>query len=351
MVFNSLINFLVKNVERPIIKFFLFSLFDTSVGAMGMLLYGIFTHIYGPVWVRNQYIGLWLTTLVTFISVQSLYIEVKSWTKYSYFILDLVFFGTQIIVNSLMLIFYSMAVKIDASIWSAYLFSVNLTNLFILFSRRKNVKTQKQENQFAEDSSLTQPLNQNKEIAHKTIKEKLIIVVKILNGFLKVVFFIISCFLVIGACIDGTGRPFNRGKIINVRLDDTVSGEIIKINYFCSQSNTSDSIIMIEGDETHGIVDLLSLQTILAKENRTCCIWDKPGIGFSDYLYNGMKNYNSPLYHNMIKAILANENVTTFKKLAFVATGSFGGDLIYQYALDHSEMDHSEMDFYPYFRY
>ena len=341
MILNSIKNLLLKNVEKPIIKFFLFSIFDTLVGATGMLIYGIFTRIHGPIWVRNQFIGLWLTTLVMFISIQSLYIEVKSWTKYPYYLLDLIFFSTEIIINLLMIIFYSMARKIDASIWSVYLFSVNLTNLYILFARRKSVKGPKAENRSTEDPSITQPLNQNEETGVKSISKKLLLALENVNGLLKIIFLIFSCFLVIGACIDGTGRPLSRGKFINVRIDNTESAEYIKVHYLCSKNNKNgdnQSIFMIEGDATHGVVDLLSIQILLAMENKTSCIWDKPGLGFSDYLYNGMTSYNSPFYHNMIKEILANENIINSGKLRFVATGSFGADIIFQYALDHREM-------------
>jgi pimeloyl-ACP methyl ester carboxylesterase len=337
---NRMKNFLLKNVERPMIKFFLFSIFDTLVGATGMLLYGIFTHTYGPIWVRNQYIGLWLTALIMFISIQSLYIEVKSWNKYSSFLLDLMFFSVELIINLLMLVFYSMAKKIDASIWSVYLFSVNLTNLFILFSRRRSVKEKRDStnNQSAEDTLISHPLTQNQEVKSKSIKENLFFALKIFNGILRIACLIVSGFLVAGACIDGTGRPSIRGKFINVRIGDTESTDLIKLHYLCSKSSfdtNDDSVIMLEGDLTHSLVDLLSLQKLLALKNRTSCIWDKPGLGFSDYLYNGMKSYN--LYHNMINAMLANEEMLNLEKLSFVATGSFGGDLIYQYALDHPE--------------
>jgi len=239
-----------------------------------------------------------------------------------------------------MIIFYSMAKKIDASIWSVYLFSVNLTNLFILFSRRRSVKEKRNStnNQSAEDTLISHPLTQNQEVKNKSIKENLIFALKIFNGILKIACLIVSGFLVAGACIDGTGRPSIRGKFIDVRIGDTESTDLIKLHYLCSKSSFDASdVIMLEGDLTHSLVDLLSLQKLLALKNRTSCIWDKPGLGFSDYLYNGMKSYNSPLYHNMINAMLANEEMLNLEKLSFVATGSFGGDLIYQYALDHPE--------------
>lgn len=82
---------------------------------------------------------------------------------------------------------------------------------------------------------------------------------------------------------------------------------------------------MFEGSASHGLADYLSLQTLLKENNRRSCIWDKPGLGFSDYLYTDLK---SPMtyYDNMINGFGETAN-----GYSFVGWGG-GGEIIYEYA-------------------
>ena len=346
-IFKRAKNFLVQNVEGPMIKFVLFSIFDACVGATGMLLYGIFTAIHGPVWVRNQYIGLWLLTLILFTSAQSLYIEVKSWTKCVHFKLDLAYFSIQLALNVLMFIFYVISGKIDASIWSFYLLAVNVTNLFILYSRRTNLESIKTANsieenqQAAEVTLINEHSSRNKRLNREYTYFR---VLRAINVVMRFVFVVFSCFIVAGAAVEALGKlkyP-SRGTTVNVNLNGADKSEgYVKVHYLCSKNSALNSdnlpIFMIEGDGTHGLVDYLSLHKLLSLNNRTSCIWDKPGAGLSDYLYDSFKSFDSPFYHSMITSILANEGIER-ANLAFVGWGSGGGDLIYQYAYDHPEM-------------
>lgn len=84
-----------------------------------------------------------------------------------------------------------------------------------------------------------------------------------------------------------------------------------------------------------------NLKDLLAENGRRSCIWDKPGLGYSDYLYTDMKNY-SHIYNNMIRAI--NE------KPPYILVGwSTGGQIIYDYTFNYPEMVHSLvfLDVYP----
>ena len=104
-------------------------------------------------------------------------------------------------------------------------------------------------------------------------------------------------------------------------MDNT--GRTIKIHYLCDgPSNASMPTFMIEGDQSHGYADYLNMQKILKSQNRRSCIWDKAGLGFSDFLYSDMTN-NSLYYHNFIQMI--NE-----KSVAWVAWGG-GGSIVYDY--------------------
>jgi hypothetical protein len=98
---------------------------------------------------------------------------------------------------------------------------------------------------------------------------------------------------------------------------------------------------MFESDGSHSYVDFLGLQSLLTLSNRRSCIWDKAGLGYSDFLYADMYD-NSLYYHNFIKLIGEKEPFN------FVGWGG-GGSIIYNYASERPEMFKSItlLDTYP----
>ena len=122
---------LLNNHVEPLMRIFLLlSLLDLVVGAVSMIIYGILTVTYGVTWIRNQYFGLWLTSLIFFHAIQSVYIEIKKWPKMLYYINDLIFTVISIILSLLMCIFYGLGHKIDVTIWSIYIIVINSKNLY-----------------------------------------------------------------------------------------------------------------------------------------------------------------------------------------------------------------------------
>ena len=336
--FSSLKTLILKHVERPIIKFFLFSILDTFVGALGMLLYGIFTSTYGPVWIRNQFFGLWLTTLIFFIGIQSIYIEIKTWRKKFIYFYDLVYFILYIIVSFLMVIFYGMSKRIDAIIWSIYIFAVCLTNVYILYARRSNLTQQTEIEPKINNKSYVESTSENLTDRHETqqlntntnqvepaqkrskLNRCLIMTCRVVNVILRFLFLLFACFLLAGAITEGVGNAKYpaRGKFADVNYGD---GRTIKVHYLCDGPvNSNQPVIMFEGSASHGLADYLSLQKLLKENNRRSCIWDKPGNGYSDYLYTGFKDYIN-IYHNMLTSFGEN------KPFALVGWG--GGNFIF----------------------
>lgn len=255
MVIQKLNFFLQNNVEPKIRKFFLFSLFDLSVGVVGMLVYGILTSSYGPIWIRNQYFGLWLTTLVFFYSIQSIYIELKKWNKRINYISDIIFIIISIILQFLMCIFYGLAKKIDVIIWSIYIFAVNLTNLYILVIRRKSCFWQKC-NQNEENTDAENSLNKEVDTTENSKKIPILLkVLRVINFVLKIFFIIVQCFLLNGAITDGVGNAKYQNiysKLIDVALNDN-TGRTVKINYFCDGPvDATKTLLMFEADGSHG---------------------------------------------------------------------------------------------------
>jgi hypothetical protein len=269
--FTSLKSLILKHVEKPIIKFFLFSIFDTFVGALGMLLYGIFTSTYGPVWIRNQFFGLWLTTFIFYIGLQSIYIEIKTWNKKFIYFYDLVYFILLIIIFFLMIIFYGMAKRIDAIIWSIYIFAVCITNVYILYARRssliKKTEAEPQTNQQETLKLNTNPSELEPTQARSKLKSCLIMTLRVVNVILRFFFLLFACFLLAGAIVEGVGiaKYPARGKFADVNYGD---GRTIKVHYLCDGPvNDNLPVIMFEGDGSHGLLDYLSLQKLLKENN------------------------------------------------------------------------------------
>lgn len=75
---------------------------------------------------------------------------------------------------------------------------------------------------------------------------------------------------------------------------------------------------------------------LLVKENRRSCIWDKPGLGYSDFMFADMKDYKL-YYDTFIRTVARIENQ---KKFIFVAWGG-GGLQVYEYASQSPDMVHS----------
>ncbi len=202
-------NFLNNHVERPMRLFLLLSLLDLVVGAIGMIIYGVLTVTYGVTWVRNQYFGLWLTTLIFFFSIQSIYIELKRWPKLFYYINDMTFIIISILLPFLMCIFYGLGHKIDVIIWSIYVCVINSKNLYILIIRKANNYKPKPvvKNSF-EIQDLDSNRPSNKQTQNESKSKGCLILSKILRVFniiLRIFFIIFMCLLLNGAITDGTG--------------------------------------------------------------------------------------------------------------------------------------------------
>jgi pimeloyl-ACP methyl ester carboxylesterase len=332
----------ILKIEKSIRIFFYFSVFDLSVGIVGMLFYAGFISFNGPVWIRNQYIGLWLMTLIVLTSIQSIHTELRQIKHRNIiFYIDLLFYVIITLLTLLQCIFFSISSKIDASIWSVYNCAVNLTNIYILILKTKQNNQSENNATTDENESFVNNCHQQTQ-RFKIISKKII---NILIIIIKIFSLIITCFILSGSIVIGAGKlkyPA-RGKFIDIQLDDDdVSGRTLSIHYLCQgQINISEPVFIFESDASHGLADFLLIQELLTKNNRRSCIWDKPGLGYSDYLYTDMKNY-SKIYSNFIQKL--NES----SKYIFVGWGG-GGELIYEFTFKYPNMVKSLvfLDVYP----
>ncbi|CAF0715670.1 unnamed protein product [Brachionus calyciflorus] len=296
-----------NKIEQPMKKFFLFSCLDLSVGALGMLLYGIFTSTYGPIWIRNQYIGLWLLTILFFYSIQSIYLELRTWPNKITYFLDVAFFSITVILTLILSIFYCISVRIDGIVWGFYIFAVNLTNVSILFLKRHHLKYKNPKT----------PIKKPLFILIQTIK--------VLNFILRLIFLVVICFMINGASKEAIGKSKYpaRGQIVELKISNT-SNTKVKFHFLCDGPKTDKPVFLFEGSGSHGMADYLSLQILLKKNNRRSCIWDKPGLGYSDYLTTDFKSHGD-MYDYLIDSL--------GEKGPFELVGwGGGGSLIYEYA-------------------
>ena len=130
-----------------------------------------------------------------------------------------------------------------------------------------------------------------------------------------------------------------RGVFAHFKSND---GRDVKVHYLCAGPSNGKPTFMFEADASHGLLDFLGLQVWSTAAGRRSCIWDKPGLGYSDYmLYNDWGRIDS-YYHNFITAM--NET----GPFIFVPWGG-GASIVYNYAIAHPEMVNALvfLDVYP----
>jgi len=192
-------------LEKSIRLYFYFSLFDLSVGIVGTCVYAVYTGIDGPIWVRNQYYGMWLLLLITLTSIQSIYTELKCKSKLDHlFFIDLAYYVITVVLSLLQSIFFGIAHKTDATIWSVYICAVNLTNCYVLYLKTKQPKIQKtQEEQENENvnKSLLEECKPKMEINSMAV-----FLINAGNILTKAIGLFLLCFLLSGSIVVGSGR-------------------------------------------------------------------------------------------------------------------------------------------------
>jgi hypothetical protein len=200
-------------IEKPIRKYFIFSIVDFFVGSLGMLLYGIFTRTYGPIWVRNQYIGLWLLTIIFFSACEAFYLELKDlrrFKKRSYYF-DMIYFGLISFLTFLMAIFFIFSGKVDAIIWSFYISAVNLTSVYVIYSRTKRQKKSSKIQQRLITANNAELQAENGPFVDESLNypkkcNRVERIFKIANIVLRIIFLAVVIFLLVGAIEIGVGR-------------------------------------------------------------------------------------------------------------------------------------------------
>lgn len=296
-------------------------------GAIGMIIHGVFTKERGPIYLRNHFIGLWFCSLIVFYGLQVFYSLFKNitGTKKAFHIIEIIYFAICNLALLITIICYIIAGKADAVVWSIIIAMEISFNIAILVLRRK-----RENSNILDKDNIIKADKRNNCLTSCCLKNFFWI-----NIIFRVIFLIFLAFLANGSVFIGGMKVTYpaRGKFVNVPLEDN-SGRTLRMHYLCDGPiNNSFPIYMFEGDGTHGMADYLGLQKYLKNKNRRSCIWDKPGLGYSEYLFADMHDF-SLIYHNFFKLI--NEK----SPFIFVGWGG-GGSIVYKYALTHPEMVYS----------
>ncbi|KAL9652485.1 hypothetical protein ABK040_000057 [Willaertia magna] len=319
------------------ILFLVWGVLNILTSFLGVVIYGVYTELRGPIVLQNQFLGVWLCSMLFFFSIQTVYYSLKPKDyvpKHISFILNAVYFTIVTLESFILFIVYAIGeMRRDAIAWTFLILTTNILNIVIVIIK---LVRQKRELNIEGQGDCYSSLNQSVKTA---VKVPYIIFI-VINTFLKCLVFIFMALLINGGVTLANRVRFPpRGDFVKVPLS---GGRAQSIHYLCDgPRNNSIPVFMIEGDFSHGMADYYGIQIALKELGRRSCIWDKPGLGYSDYLYADQYDESS-FYHNFITSI------GETGPFIFVGWGG-GGQIIYKYALLHPEMVYSLtfLDVYP----
>ena len=172
-------------------------------GLVGTIVYGVFANIGGPVWIRNQFIGLWFSSLLLFSALQSLYILLKpehTLTGKGHFA-GLVYISLMTLLGLLLMIFGGLSSSIDAVVWSGVVYSNYLNTLILMILKRKEIMKENRTDDMALSDTKTYHVQPT-----KTSSKVVLRLVQGVNWFLRFLFILFTCLLLNGLIVDGVGR-------------------------------------------------------------------------------------------------------------------------------------------------
>jgi pimeloyl-ACP methyl ester carboxylesterase len=315
---------------------------NLAAGCIGMILYGAFSAAFGPVYVMNQFIGLWLTSLMVFYSICCLYhyftnrfvpaSEISGLRLFAV-VFDSIYYCIVLLMFVLLFIGFAMGRRIDGIVWSLLLCILIGFILFnVIWENQRDILKRKAAS-LIQSNEPNLSATEDVVVRRNKIVHRVFLAITIILAIIRVVFIVVIALLIAGAWNLGVGvvKYPPRGKFATVTLTD---GRPQTIHYLCEGPlNSSFPVYMFEADGTHGMADFWGLQRILLQYGRRSCVWDKPGLGYSDYLYVG-QNSDQTYYYEFMKAM--------GEKGPFIFVGwGGGGPIIYEFATLHPEMVHS----------
>ncbi|TRY61459.1 hypothetical protein TCAL_03167 [Tigriopus californicus] len=305
-----------------------FTLVVTTLAILGVVTGLILTENRGPgPWPQvNHFQTVWYCLVLSFVAIQSIIIQatpdiIDSGPSKAWILLDNVYYGFILVLSLIHCISWAVFGRADLAIISAFTILLAASNAFLQSFRFHQATLARPDNRLKPDSS----------------RSIVAMVALGLNSTLKALFLVICVLLSLGSIVHSLGLaqyPIIPGKYLTYSLDEAHTQTI----YYRCEGNTTDlPPIIFESDGSHGLGDWLGILNAMEGRHRIC-VWDKPGLGFSDYM---RFDQEQPIqfYHELIQA-LARQEPEFAPPYAFVGWGG-GLNVIYQYALDHPENVHS----------
>ena len=168
-------------------------------------MYGAFVKYPGPIWKRNNFIGIWLSVVLLFYSLQTIYLLKKQPYKRKSFVIVNVFYFCLVILFTLILtVFYGLRMRMDSIVFGILIFLVNSLSLVVLITKQKIKSNNKYILATSETSvSLASPIKFNH--ASGSYVKCFKIFLKVINGIFKLAFLVVMGFLAAGAVVLSIG--------------------------------------------------------------------------------------------------------------------------------------------------
>ena len=99
--------------------------------------YCAYVRLPGPFWRRNQYIGIWLSTVLLFYSLQTFYVLMKkSHAKNAHLVINLIYFSLTTLAGLLLTVFYGLLARIDSALFSFFILLTNILSILTLIVKK-----------------------------------------------------------------------------------------------------------------------------------------------------------------------------------------------------------------------
>ncbi|XP_059092187.1 uncharacterized protein LOC131887579 isoform X2 [Tigriopus californicus] len=296
----------------------------TLTGVIALIAYSVLIAYIPDFWfVRNYYFNIWTSIFILYFGIQVL-IEAKSgpWfdSKVCKF-LDVSFSAYCLLCFLASSALFFIFGRIDLGVWYIVLVALMAMNIVVVLVPMNEVS---KVGMFG-DADENDPGNVSSCCTSS---------LRVMNWFFRGIFFILVGLATISAVLHGLGViafwPEN-GKFLNLHLDQD---QMQKVHYVCEGSSSNEAATVIfESSASHGLADWIGILKANA-EKRRICVWDKPGLGWSDYLY-GYQKEPSNYYGALLRAL---KEAEPNYQPPYVGVGwGGGGETLWKFAISQPE--------------
>eukprot|EP00999_Lentomonas_sp_LEN2_P002276 NODE_360_length_1593_cov_103.770805_g328_i0.p1 GENE.NODE_360_length_1593_cov_103.770805_g328_i0~~NODE_360_length_1593_cov_103.770805_g328_i0.p1 ORF type:complete len:527 (+),score=92.60 NODE_360_length_1593_cov_103.770805_g328_i0:44-1582(+) len=288
------------------------ALVATLAGAIGCVIYAVFTTRPGPIIMTNQYIGVWFSLMVFFTGASLLLDAFKPLSDVVRFKTVQLVWWTLLMTTSFLVFLGYVAGGELVSLWMLFLSVLSCLGIYQLLHRSHG------------DVDI-----EGRDDEHKSTCDWCSLFASV---FLRGIVALFMIFLVIGAWNFAAGliKYPARGAFVDVLLPD---GRLQSIHYYCEGPvDANQPLYVFDASASHGYADFFGLQELLATAGKRACSWDKPGVGYSSYLY--ANQFDAMTFYPGFMQHLRNEE--SFTKFVCVGWGGGAGNC-YSYGVAYPE--------------